>query len=211
MITKPDLFNAYIAVSPSLQWSAEATLIKAEEFLKTRKEFNATLFTSLGNEPGDIGDSFDLFKAALAKSQIKGFQWQAEQLKDEDHGSVVLRSHYMGLRKVYEGWQLQRDSQTGAASGLKWAEDHYQGLSKKFGYTIQVPEALLNQIGYEYLGARKTEDAIATFKLNVERYPNSANVYDSLAEAYEGTGRLDLAAPLYEKAKTLGKENNVIP
>jgi len=209
MITRPELFNSYIAVSPSLQWSNEATLIKAEEFLKTRKEFNATLFTSLGNEPGAIGDSFDLFKAALAKSQIKGFEWQAEQLKDEDHGSVVLRSHYMGLRKVYEGWQLQRDSQTGAtAGGLKAAEDHYQWLSKKFGYSIPVPEALLNQIGYEYLRASKTEDAIATFKLNVERYPASANVYDSLAEAYEGTGRLDLAAPLYEKAKTLGAESN---
>src|SRR6185295_19160440 len=62
MITKRELFKSYVAVSPSLQWAAEETLKKAEEFLKTRKEFNATLFTSLGDEPGDIGDSFDLFK-----------------------------------------------------------------------------------------------------------------------------------------------------
>lgn len=209
MITKPELFNSYIAVSPSLQWSSEATLIKAEEFLKNRKEFNATLFTTLGNEPGAIGDSFDMFKSALSKSQIKGFDWQAEQMKDEDHGSVVLRSHYLGLRKVYDGWQLARDSQTGGfTGGLKGAEDHYQWLSTKFGYSIQVPEPIVNQIGYQYLGERKIEEAIATFKWNVEHYPNSANVYDSLAEAYEGTGRLDLATPLYEKAAKLGKENN---
>ena|SRR6266545_213656 len=43
---------------------------------------------------------------------------------------------------------------------------------------------------------------------NVERYPNSANVYDSLAEAYEKGGKLELAAPLYEKAQSLGKQNN---
>ena len=205
MITRPELFKSYVAVSPSLQWAAEDTLKKAEEFLKTRKEFNATLFTSLGDEPGDIGDSFDLFKQALAKSQIKGFEWQAEQLKDEDHGSVVLRSHYFGLRKVYDGWQIPRDV---AAGGMKPAEEHYQKLSQKFGYEIPVPEGLINQIGYQYLGAGKSDEAIAVFKTNVERYPNSANVYDSLAEAYERGGKLDLATPLYEKAQTLGKQNN---
>ena len=208
MITRPELFGSYVAVSPSLQWADEATLKKAEEFLSTRKEFNATLFTSLGNELGDIGDSFELFKQALAKSQIKGFEWQAEQLKDEDHGSVVLRSHYLGLRKVYDGWQMPRDAQTGRLEGgLKGAEEHYQKLSQKFHYTIPVPENLINQIGYQLLGGGKADEAIAAFKSNVERYPNSANVYDSLGEAYERGGRLDLATPLYEKAQNLSKQN----
>jgi uncharacterized protein len=209
MITRPELFKAYVAVSPSLQWSDEATLKRAEEFLKTRKELNATLFTSLGNEQGDIGDSFDMFKQALAKSQIKGFEWQAEELKDEDHGSVVLRSHYLGMRKVFDGWQMPRDvANGGIEGGLKGAEAHYQKLTQKFGYPIPVPEFLINQIGYQYLQAGKPEDAIAAFKSNVEHYPNSANVYDSLGEAYERGGKIELAAPLYEKAQMLGKQNN---
>jgi Flp pilus assembly protein TadD len=37
---------------------------------------------------------------------------------------------------------------------------------------------------------------------------NSANVYDSLAEAYERGGRSDLAEPLYDKARILGAQNN---
>jgi hypothetical protein len=209
MITRPELFNSYVAVSPSLQWSDDATLKRAEEFLKTRKEFNATLFTSLGNEPGDIGDAFVLFKEALSKSNIKGFAWDAQQMTDEDHGSVVLRSHYLGLRKVYEGWQMPRNPATGAvAGGLKAADEHYKWLSQKFGYSIPTPELLINQLGYQDLLGGKPEEAIVTFKTNVERYPNSANVYDSLAEAYEKTGRIELAAPLYEKAQTLGKQNN---
>lgn len=208
MITRPELFGSYVAVSPSLQWADEATLKKAEEFLKTRKELNATLFTSLGNEPGDIGESFDLFKEALAKSQIKNFEWQVEQLKDEDHGSVVLRSHYLGLRKVYDGWQMPRDATGNVQGGLKGAEAHYQKLSQKFGFAIPIPEGLVNQIGYQYLFAGNAEDAIAAFKLNIEKYPNSANVYDSLGEAYERGNRLDLATPMYEKAQALGKQNN---
>ncbi|MDQ2856215.1 MAG: alpha/beta hydrolase-fold protein [Acidobacteriota bacterium] len=209
MITRPEVFNSYVAVSPSLQWSDQATLKQAEQFLKDRKELKATLFTSLGNENGDIGDAFVLFKQALAKTQIKGFEWEAEQFPDEDHGSVVLRSHYLGLRKVYDGWQIPRDPATGSvAGGLKGAEEHYQKLTQKFGYSIPVPENLVNQIGYQYLGAGKSDEAIATFKSNVEHYPASANVYDSLAEAYERAGQIELAAPLYEKAQTLGKQNN---
>jgi len=209
MISKPALFQSYIAVSPSLQWENGETLKQAEEYFKNQKEMNVTLFASIGNEQGGISENFDRFKEVLSKTNIKGFEWQAERMSDEDHGSVVLRSHYFGLRKVYEGWQMPRDPATGAISGgLKGADEHYKKLSERFGYSIPTPENLINQVGYQLLGAGKPEEAIATFKTNVERYPGSANVYDSLAEAYERGGRIDLAEPLYEKARTLGEQNN---
>jgi predicted alpha/beta superfamily hydrolase len=209
MISKPGLFNSYIAVSPSLQWENGEALRRAQDFLKNQKEFKATLFVSLGNEPGPIGESFDSFKDALAKSNIKGFEWQAERMADEDHGSVVLRSHYFGLRKVFDGWQMPRDPDSGAlAGGLKGVDAHYKTLSEKFGYSIPTPENLINQLGYQFLFQNNPEEAIAAFKANVERYPASANVYDSLAEAYERGGRIDLAEPLYDKARVLGEQNN---
>jgi predicted alpha/beta superfamily hydrolase len=209
MMTKPGLFNSYVAVSPSLQWENDSELKRAEEFFKTQKEMKVTLFVSIGNEPGGIGADFDRFKELLSKTNIAGFDWQAERMADEDHGSVVLRSHYFGLRKVYEGWQGPRDLKSGAVlGGLKGADAHYKKLSEKFGYTIPVPENLINQIGYQFLFDGKPEEAIEAFKANVERYPDSANVYDSLAEAYERGNRIDLAEPLYEKAQTLGQQNN---
>ena len=209
LISKPGLFNSYVAVSPSLQWENGEALKRAEDFLKNQKELKATLFVSLGNEPGAIGESFDRFRELLSKSSIKGFEWQAERMADEDHGSVVLRSHYFGLRKVYDGWQAPRDPKSGAVlGGLKGADAHYKQLSEKFGYSIPAPENLINQIGYQFVFDNKPEEAIAVFKANVERYPASANVYDSLAEAYERGGRIDLAEPLYDKARVLGEQNN---
>jgi tetratricopeptide (TPR) repeat protein len=71
-----------------------------------------------------------------------------------------------------------------------------------------VPENLINQIGYQLMFAGKPDEAIATFKSNVDRHPDSANVYDSLAESYERGGQLDLAKPLYDKAQMLGLQNN---
>ena len=209
MISKPGLFNSYVAVSPSLQWENGEALKRAEEYLKNQKEMNVTLFVSLGNEQGGISESFDRFREVLSKTSIKGFAWQAERMADEDHGSVVLRSHYFGLRKVYEGWQAPRDPMSGGVlGGLKGAEEHYKKLSEKFGYSIPVPENLINQMGYTFLANGKREEAIAVFQLNIERYPESANVYDSLAEAYERGGRIELAEPLYDKARVLGQQNN---
>ena len=208
MMTKPALFNSYVAVSPSLQWENAEAMKRAEDFLKNQKELKATLFVSLGNEQGGIAENFQKFRELLAKTSIKGFEWQAELMTDEDHGTVVLRSHYYGLRKVYEGWQPARDPATGGlAGGLQGVDAHYKKLSEKFGYSIPTPENLINQLGYQLL-ADKPEEAIAVFKTNVERYPASANVYDSLAEAYERGGRFDLAEPLYDKARVLGEQNN---
>jgi len=208
MLARPELFNAYIAVSPALQWDNFLMIDRAKEFFKSRKDYNRTLFVTLGNEPGDIGDSFSLFREVLAKQQTKGFAWEAVRMEDEDHGSVVLRSHYAGLRKVFDGWQYPRNPNTGAIAGdIKAVEDHYRKLSERIGFTLHPPEALVNQVGYQLAGQGKMDEAIVAFKLNVERYPQSANVYDSLAEAYERSGKLDLARPNYERAVALGKEN----
>ena len=209
MVARPEVFNSYVAVSPALQWDNQVTVKRAEDFFKTRKELNATLFVSLGAEPGPIEDGFHQFKQVLAKNQTKGFEWDAQQWTDEDHGSIVLRSHYVGLRKVYDGWQIARDPEMGTViGGLEGVEAHYQKLSKKFHYEVPVPEPLMNQVGYQLLGQNKFEEAVAAFKKNIERYPESANVYDSLAEAYEINGKIDLATPLYEKASQLGQKNN---
>lgn len=206
MLSRPELFNAYIAVSPSLQWDNFVMIDRVKEFFKNRKEYNRTLFTTLGNEPGDIGDGFKLFREVLQKQQTQGFTWEAVQMEDEDHGSVVLRSHYAGLRKVFDGWQYPRDVSTGAINGdFKAVEEHYRKLSERMGFQLSPPEALVNQVGYQLMGAGRMDEAIVALKSNAERYPQSANVYDSLGEAYERSGKLELARPNYEKAVALGK------
>ena len=46
----------------------------------------------------------------------------------------------------------------------------------------------------------QTELAIETFTLNTGAFPDSANVYDSLAEAWLNQGDKDKAAALYRRA-----------
>ena len=64
-------------------------------------------------------------------------------------------------------------------------------------------EADMNRFGYLMLRQKKINEAIAIFTLNVETNPTSANVYDSLGDAYDAAGRKDDAIKAYEKALSI--------
>ena len=54
----------------------------------------------------------------------------------------------------------------------------------------------------------KMDEAIFIFSINVEQFPKSANVYDSLGEAYMNNNQTNLAIQNYEKSLKLNPENN---
>lgn len=72
-------------------------------------------------------------------------------------------------------------------------------------YDFAEPE--LNQLGYRLLQTKKVAEAIEIFKLNVEMYPQSANVYDSLGEGYLTRGDKELAIVNYKKSLELDPKN----
>lgn len=80
--------------------------------------------------------------------------------------------------------------QPGAAAN---AAQLYAEAAGKTPHGAVVPEVVLNRIGYEHLRSGDKKGAIAILKLNASLYPNSANVYDSLGDAYLADGQNDLA------------------
>lgn len=76
----------------------------------------------------------------------------------------------------------------------------YRAFKSNPAHKYAQTEATINRVGYFLLNANRTDDAIEIFKLNVEAYPQSANVYDSLAEAYEKKGDKQKALENYHKA-----------
>ncbi len=65
----------------------------------------------------------------------------------------------------------------------------------------------LNSAGYNLLSLNKIKDAIDIFKKNVELYPESSNVYDSLGEAYMKNGEKELSIKNYEMSLKLDPGN----
>jgi len=64
-------------------------------------------------------------------------------------------------------------------------------------------EALVNLMGYEHMLAGDIKGAVEILKLNAMAFPNSANVYDSLGDAYLADGQKDLARQNAKRALEL--------
>jgi tetratricopeptide (TPR) repeat protein len=123
-------------------------------------------------------------------------------MEKENHGSVPHRSTYDALEALYDGWALPRNI---ARNGdLAAFDEHFAALSARYGYTIEVPEATVNQLGYRLMSEKKINDALGVFTRNATRYPGSANAYDSLGDAYDAAGLWEKAAKSYAKACTMG-------
>ena len=90
-----------------------------------------------------------------------------------------------------------------AAGNIDKALELYRGLRREKPASPDVRERRINGIGYALLGENKMAEAIAIFTLNTEWYPQSANTYDSLGEAYAKAGDRERSIENYEKALQL--------
>ncbi len=91
--------------------------------------------------------------------------------------------------------------------GVGEAWKRYRQLSKKQFDGYHLSEGELNMLGYKYLQAEKIEQAIAIFQMNVDAFPDSYNVYDSLGEAYMIHGENAMAIKYYNKSLALNPKN----
>ncbi|HEX8492970.1 MAG TPA: FKBP-type peptidyl-prolyl cis-trans isomerase [Pyrinomonadaceae bacterium] len=91
-------------------------------------------------------------------------------------------------------------SQTMKEKGVEATVAQYREMKTKGLSDIYSSESDMNGWGYRLLRNRQFKEAIEVFKLDVEAYPKSANVYDSLAEAYLASGNNQAAIENYNKA-----------
>ena len=80
-------------------------------------------------------------------------------------------------------------------------------LLKEDKLKYKVSEANMNNLGYMFLQQGKTKEALGVFKLNVECFPESFNVYDSYGEALAAVGDKENAIINYKKSLELNPNN----
>jgi tetratricopeptide (TPR) repeat protein len=90
-----------------------------------------------------------------------------------------------------------------AAGKMADAVRRYKEIQQTNPSDPSIAEERLNRLGYQLLGSDRIDAAIAVFKVNVEFYPKSWNVYDSLGEAFARKGNKPSAIQNYEEALRL--------
>ena len=198
LFTKPDIFDAYFAISPSLWWNDGSMVTLAGNFLDANPALDKFLYFTLANEGGDMLVRNRELEALLEKRSPDGLIWGFTLMENETHGSIPHRTIYAGLEALFKDWAMPREL---ANSGSLEAFDaHYAALSKRFKFDITTPEGQINLLGYRHIRNEEHNEAIRVLQENTKRFPQSANVYDSLGDAYDAAGKTKKARDSYRKA-----------
>ena len=218
------LFNAYIAIDPSMWYDKEQFLKTTQKKLASQKFNGTSLFVGIANtlaegmtleklkkdttvETRHIRSIFAMDKFIKANSQ-HGLKYASKYYGDDDHGSVPLISEYDGLRFIFSWYRLKlspSDFMNADTAIVQKYRRHYQTVSKEFGYKVSPQEMQINGLGYFILSQKHYEKAAALFRMNIENYPQSGNTYDSYADALLAMKDTVAAITNYKKALSMTK------
>ena len=227
LFSRPALFHNYVAIDPSLWWDDWMLVYKADEVLEGSDLKGRALFVGVANT---MDEGMDLSRVqedtARSSNHIRSilafidtlenktdspleFGWK--YYEDDDHGSVPLITEYDAFRFLFPWYRLEgldqffaEEAADDPAPILQALEKHFEKVSEHFGYEVLPPEPAVNSLGYNFITVNKPEMARAMFELNIQNYPVSANVYDSMGDFYLDQQDTLRAMENFKKALELG-------
>jgi len=201
LTNSPELFNAYIAIDPSIWYEDGKFLNNTISQLANKNLKGTRLFISAANtmpsgmtlanlekdksaETQHIRSIFKLDNFLKSNSNT-GLKYLLKYYENESHISVPLLSEYDGLRFIFDYYLIditERDLKDSTSNIATKYRQHYNKISNEMGYKNAAPEAFINYLAYDALLKKQYSRAEALFQLNIENYPNSNKVYDSYAD-----------------------------
>lgn len=185
--SRPQLFQAHFAFSPSLWWHDQTIFEDAENFLSNTAQLNSYLYLNLGNEDGDMLNAFERYTMLLKTYTPVGFSYNSDINEQENHGTSSLIGHSLAYRYLHASLQCPKEI---IVQGLPAIEQFFKMQSEKYGYQIKPSFSAINHAGYIALENKDIANAIKIFEVNVKNYPYKADGYDSLADGLEANGQL---------------------
>lgn len=102
LLKKPEMFNKYFIISPSLWWDDESLLKQANQLLSKIPDTKKFIYVSVGKgeHPVMVKDAEDLYDV-LKKSGKKNWTVEYKMMETDNHATILHRSLYEGLVKLF--------------------------------------------------------------------------------------------------------------
>jgi predicted alpha/beta superfamily hydrolase len=139
LVTRPEVFSAYLAISPSLWWEDQAAVTAAKSFFESHQDLKGDLYMAIGDEGGEMLGAAWRLAAIMEEHRTPEFRWQFKRSEQESHGTIPYLSTYEGLQALFEGYSLERSKDLLPSADSKYIEDHYARVSQRMGYEVPVP------------------------------------------------------------------------
>jgi hypothetical protein len=225
LVNNTNLFNAYVAIDPSMWWDKQSSLKETEKVLSKKKFDNVSLFLAISNSM-DMGmDTIKVKKDStkntlhirsllelssyLKTNNQHALIYQVKYYDNENHGSIPLIAEYDALHFIFNFYHLPLTKKDYDDTSLNLAykiENHYKNISEKMGYEVIPSENTIYALGFNSLFMKNLVLAEYFFKLNIKNHPESFVAYDSFGDYYDAVGDTSNAIIMYNNALSI-KEN----
>jgi len=214
--TPTDLAKFAIEIALSRQGQSNSVLSQktTQEMLTPQAKGFGIGFGLNDDHPGEFGHNGadEGFQALLVMNADTG--QGVAMMANSDYGILVANEYLRSVAKEYSWKYMPAPRSAGLqvellrrGKGLDAALAKYDELKSSGEPQKRPDEFVLNALGYDCLRTGEKDDAIRVFQKNVQEYPQSSNVYDSLGEAYAAAGKKELAIENYEKSVKLDPKN----
>ncbi|MEG0928398.1 alpha/beta hydrolase [Chryseobacterium sp.] len=102
LLKKPEMFNNYFIISPSLWWDDESLLKQAPQLLSKSPDTKKFVYVSVGKgeHPVMVKDA-EAWYDVLKKSNKKNWTIEYKMMETDNHATILHRSLYEGLVKMF--------------------------------------------------------------------------------------------------------------
>lgn len=209
LLEHPQTFNAYISMSPSLWWDNNYLLKRANDLSKLKLNRPNFLFISVGNEGGLQEQSVVTFDNLLKKYSPSNLSWTYKSYPKEWHGSVSHISMFDGLTFLYSEWpSFYGGAYDTAYISHKMFIDHFQTLTRMYGYSIIPTEWDFSLLSRRLLKQKRIDEAIGVIEQNANEHPTSTGLFESLAKLYIDKSDKKMAIKNYRRVLELDPYNS---
>lgn len=186
--------QAYVASSPMIGWSRELIHARTRDAFAEPDRSDRFLFLIASDDDfGRVTREFPGYVELLKTSAPPWLRWRAELRVNEGHVPEVDLS--FGLRTLFPDYNPPVELST-----LQALREHFAGLSSRYGFTFDVPPALLFDVGYDLAAAGDLDESWCIFEFMIEHDPKSARGYAGLAFVQQKRGDAAGALALAERA-----------
>ncbi len=204
----PDVFDSYLAISPSLWWDDQLLVDQMETYLKgDGKNRKGHIYLTMGSETGPMLGGVRKVAALLEENRAEDFNYQFDHMPDESHSSIPHLSTYKGLEFIFEKWNIENRREAIAEGGFSTLEKYQEEVQNLYGLEPSWDEQMLDRLGQDLILSRKPEEGLAVYELAIAEYPESERIAMHLAESYQKVGNKDESKQAYLQVLEINPEN----
>lgn len=197
---KPNLFQAYIGLESSLWWDDGAVGEKLMNYFNEHPGYKGKLFWCRVKMPREVWFPINIqLTEYLEKKCPRGLEYRYMEIDSETHSTMVFPGSYFGLRDIFSDYFFQLDEKANETSVLSY----YDALSKKYGFSITIPQQIYNFLWDQEMMAKNYKKAIAYGELRIKFYPRSYRAYVDLGNTYRQMNNNEMAAKMFSAALLL--------